>query len=501
MALSLLKAKHLGHSPCKSVVPPTAQKHRLQQLLPLQLFIHHGLATTPVAQRPQVQAAGGGVTQIPDRWVKVQDKEKEEARRQRRTMFTFNHWRRHRSGWRYWHHVSTLFESGIVRAIVRPVLLVTLLAAAIAAWNWAYAAKLAAAWLPPPPTIAIEPIQLTSMALSLLLVFRTNASYARWEEARRKFGAITTTSRDIARQAFSWYPAAEVGAKARLARWLVALSRASMAHLRDEHDLARELSGVLEPSEMKVLLASSHRPNFCLQVLTRLIWSARLPHELLIRLDENMSKLVEAVSSCERLLNTPVPLSYTRHTARFLMAWLAAMPLTLWPYCGWCMVPLAALISFVLLGIEEIGVYIEEPFSVMPLERLCDRLDAHISAMMREHLEIHEFMAGHGEGPAYAPGPQAGAAAGAGAHDGSSSSSGSVEAGGGLSSSDLAGVAAVAQLNLAQQGQGAPHMSGNGVAPAGAGAGGGSSYASPDFLDEQVAPSVLQQGRLNYFPS
>ncbi len=31
-------------------------------------------------------------------------------------------------------------------------------------------------------------------------VFRTNASYARWDEGRRSFGAITTVSRDIARQ-------------------------------------------------------------------------------------------------------------------------------------------------------------------------------------------------------------------------------------------------------------------------------------------------------------
>lgn len=52
----------------------------------------------------------------------------------------------------------------------------------------------------PVPQIAIEPMQLTSFALSLLLVFRTNASYARWQEARKMFGSITTTGRDIFRQ-------------------------------------------------------------------------------------------------------------------------------------------------------------------------------------------------------------------------------------------------------------------------------------------------------------
>lgn len=44
------------------------------------------------------------------------------------------------------------------------------------------------------------------------------------------------------------------------------------------------------------------------------------------------------------------------------------------------MVPIAAIISFVLLGIEEIGVYIEEPFSLLPLENLCDKLSRILSS-------------------------------------------------------------------------------------------------------------------------
>lgn len=60
--------------------------------------------------------------------------------------------------------------------------------------------------------------------------------------------------------------------------------------------------------------------------------------ELVIRMDENVSRLTDAVSACERILNTPIPLSYTRHTARFLMAWLACLPFCLWSYCGPAMV-------------------------------------------------------------------------------------------------------------------------------------------------------------------
>lgn len=45
-----------------------------------------------------------------------------------------------------------------------------------------------------------ELFNLSSFALSLLLVFRTNASYDRWLEARLIWGGIINRSRDLVRQ-------------------------------------------------------------------------------------------------------------------------------------------------------------------------------------------------------------------------------------------------------------------------------------------------------------
>jgi hypothetical protein len=39
-----------------------------------------------------------------------------------------------------------------------------------------------------------------------------------------------------------------------------------MCHLRDTDDLRRELTGILTPRELDALLASTHRPNYCMQV-------------------------------------------------------------------------------------------------------------------------------------------------------------------------------------------------------------------------------------------
>jgi predicted membrane chloride channel (bestrophin family) len=51
---------------------------------------------------------------------------------------------------------------------------------------------------------------------------------------------------------------------------------------------------------------------YCIQVLSHLFAASKLPHQLIVSLDENVSKLVMAVYGCERILNTPIPLSYTR---------------------------------------------------------------------------------------------------------------------------------------------------------------------------------------------
>ena len=37
-----------------------------------------------------------------------------------------------------------------------------------------------------------------------------------------------------------------------------------------------------------------------------------------------------AFYTCDRIFTTPIPLKYTRHTARFLLIWLLAMPMSLY---------------------------------------------------------------------------------------------------------------------------------------------------------------------------
>lgn len=85
------------------------------------------------------------------------------------------------------------------------------------------------------------------------------------------------------------------------------------------------------------------------------------------------------LGSSERLLTSPVPLFYSRHTARFVALWLWLLPFALykpfaatWNHVG--MIPAATVLSIFLFGIEELATQLEEPFTVLPMQAFCDKI-------------------------------------------------------------------------------------------------------------------------------
>ncbi len=59
-------------------------------------------------------------------------------------------------------------------------------------------------------------------------------------------------------------------------------------------------------------MAAQHRPNFCALVLSHRIAEANLEPQVTIALLEDITKIAVSLNTCDRLVNTPVPLAYTR---------------------------------------------------------------------------------------------------------------------------------------------------------------------------------------------
>ena len=259
-----------------------------------------------------------------------------------------------------------------MRGLQRPLLYTAAVSSFVCAWEYARAAGYLPEWAPSVQLNSKEVFGLTSFALSLLLAYRTNASYERWDGARKMWGLVLNRSRDFVRQGLTYFPEDRPELKEMVTRWTPAFSKSLMCHLRKDDDFTEVLKDILLPHELESLLQSTHRPNYCLQVLSELVKEANCGTAATMRMDDNLTSFEDCLGGCERILKTPVPLSYTRHTSRFLMIWLTLLPFSLYGACGLSTIPLVAVISFLLLGIEEIGVSIEEPFSILALEAISD---------------------------------------------------------------------------------------------------------------------------------
>lgn len=62
--------------------------------------------------------------------------------------------------------------------------------------------------------------------------------------------------------------------------------------------------------------------------------AAGVPQHVMHTVEHTLSELLAVCGGCDRILGTPIPLSYTRHTSRSLVLWLSTLPFALWPVLG-----------------------------------------------------------------------------------------------------------------------------------------------------------------------
>jgi len=115
-------------------------------------------------------------------------------------------------------------------------------------------------------------------------------------------------------------------------------------------------------------------PHFVLHRMRALLIDLGIPKQKRLLMEYNITRLVDDLGACENIFATPIPLGYTKHTARFLFLWLLLLPLALQTQLGFGVVLAQQLLAFGLLGVEDIGIQIEEPFAVLPLKRITGKI-------------------------------------------------------------------------------------------------------------------------------
>jgi len=221
---------------------------------------------------------------------------------------------------------------------------------------------------------------LMGSGLSLLLVFRTNTANQRFHEGRKIWNDILDHCRDIA-MSISLFQADAGPKRIRIVRTsLQAFPFVMQEHVRSWESPA--MKGRRQALLQEIELAkydmdhiekkkSCHTRNKPLHITARLMKvigsianseDDRFTNRERVWLLSMVNKLSHTVGRCERLVQTPVPLSYARHTSRFLSIWCLTLPLAMVGTYRWLTAPVVFLIAWALFGIQEIGHSIEDPF-------------------------------------------------------------------------------------------------------------------------------------------
>lgn len=367
----------------------------------------------------------------------------EQSRLYRRDFYDHDAWLKHRAKNRFVGTIAKMFESGVIRQLADEIFLIGAVATFVCLFNslcvvgyedfqnvhhdpiFIYGAPLV--------TLPGEPFSLSSPALSLLLgtfgrecsleytfvyiymdvylilsisttrhtVFKTNTSYQRWDEARKAWGVIVNNSRTVIRESSAWILQTDIpdSEKFRLIHriaecvWLFprSLQRHLLNPAEDEEAYVKAVRQRLPPALAEDMVRARHRPTRAMYEMSKAVNTLPLDSIRRSTVDQAVSQLCDACGGCERIFGSPVPSIYTRHAARFLELWIFFLPLALWTpfeFCWnhWFMIPSSMIIGFFLLGIEELAIQLEEPFSVLPLGKIASG----IGLSAEEHVQWAE---------------------------------------------------------------------------------------------------------------
>jgi len=317
----------------------------------------------------------------------------EESRKYRRTVFDYDDWVTHRNTERIVTNIRGMFFSGVIRQLKEEVLFVTLASALVVFWNdfLIFPDEFMDGFMLPKLILPALPFTLSSPALGLLLVFKTNASYARWSEARTTWSKIVSQTRNTVRMAATFVEGTE-GDREKIedlsnAIWL--LTRSLMNSLlgpEDEEHYREQVISVYSQSEeqrevARRIIESEDRTMGALTYASTALDNVPIDEKRRVEIDKSLVIVNDCIGVCQKIYSSPVPLVYTRHTGRFLSLWMVLLPTAMYDafrvtsmgdFQCLPLIPATAIVGIFLFGIEELAMQLEEPFSILPMQNFCD---------------------------------------------------------------------------------------------------------------------------------
>ncbi|KGE12276.1 bestrophin family protein [Sphingobacterium deserti] len=230
---------------------------------------------------------------------------------------------------------------------------------------------------------------LLGFVLSLLLVFRTNTAYDRWWEARKQWGTLTNVSRTLAIKLNAFIKEDDEVSRSFFRKTIPLFAEAVFHFLRS--DYVKFMLDEQEHPELTTLDEQKHGPNQVASLIftkvNALYQDKAISGEQFIILNDELQSLTNVCGACERIKNTPIPLSYSSFIKKFVMAYAVTLPVGFVFSMGYFVVAAVPFIFYVLASLELIGESIEEPFGTdtddLPIDKIAQNIKKHVSEVLK----------------------------------------------------------------------------------------------------------------------
>jgi putative membrane protein len=232
------------------------------------------------------------------------------------------------------------------------------------------------------------PFTLFGVTLAIFLGFYNNASYDRFWEGRKQWGALLNTTRSLTRQALTLggYPS-DAPETAHFVRLLIAFTYALKHQLR-RTDAAPDLDRLLPPALAQAVQSATFKPMRLLLELSRWVQQSRdigqLDTTTQLAFDHNFNLLSDIVGGCERLAGTPIPYTYSVILHRTVYFYCFLLPFGLVDSIGWVTPLIVVFVGYTFMALDAIMREIEMPFGLDPNDLALNTMSHMIESTLLE---------------------------------------------------------------------------------------------------------------------
>ena len=227
---------------------------------------------------------------------------------------------------------------------------------------------------------------LLSFVISMLLVFRTNTAYDRWWEGRKLWGSLVNNSRNFAIKLDAVLSPKDSENRNFFRKAIPLYAFVLKDHLQSQKTKYSLDDSRDSKSEIISMDFSKHVPNqVAKQMFARLHQlhiSGQISGDQLIILNGEVSSFTDICGACERILNTPIPYSYSAFIKKFIMLYTLTLPIGYSFTLGYLAAPIVGFVFYVLASLELIAEEIEEPFGTdandLPMDKMSENIDRHV---------------------------------------------------------------------------------------------------------------------------